>query len=330
MSASVKLSLVNGELIISSGDDIVHGKKRPNKGQSLLDFPEEYCVIDIETTGLSPDYDEIIELGAIKVKNENIVEKYDQLIKPKYELDEFITELTGITDEMLNDSPSIDEVLPDYLKFIGDSIVIGHNVNFDVNFLYDTALTNGLKFENDFVDTMRLSRRLSPEMKHHRLKDCLKEYSIDRDGREHRALSDCEVTHRLYLHLKGICNENYGGVINYKKTKNGIKAKDIVANSDHIDESNPLYGKTCVFTGKLEKMLRKDAMQIVADLGGIPSDSITKGTNILILGNNDYCSTIKDGKSSKQKKAEKLILQGNDLIIMPENVFYDMIIEEDE
>lgn len=75
-------------------------------------------------------------------------------------------------------------------------------------------------------------------------------------------------------------------------------------------------------------MQRKEAMQIVADLGGIPGDSVTKKTNYLVLGDNDYCKTIKDGKNSKQKKAEKLILEGADLQIISEQVFYDMILEE--
>ena len=75
-------------------------------------------------------------------------------------------------------------------------------------------------------------------------------------------------------------------------------------------------------------MQRKEAMQIVADLGGIPGDGVTKKTNYLMLGNNDYCKTIKDGKSSKQKKAEKLILEGADLQIISEQVFYDLILEE--
>ena len=95
-----------------------------------------------------------------------------------------------------------------------------------------------------------------------------------------------------------------------------------------FDETHPLYGKLCVFTGTLEKMQRKDAMQIVVDLGGQVGNSVTKKTNFLILGNNDYCPLIKDGKSSKQKKAETLKLAGNDIEIISEDVFYDMISEE--
>lgn len=110
-------------------------------------------------------------------------------------------------------------------------------------------------------------------------------------------------------------------------TKSNLSAKDIVTEKTDFDETHPLFGKTCVFTGTLEKMARKDAMQIVVDLGGLVGNSVTKKTNYLILGNNDYCSSIKGGKSSKQKKAESLKLAGNDIEIISENVFYDMISE---
>ena len=92
-----------------------------------------------------------------------------------------------------------------------------------------------------------------------------------------------------------------------------------------FDEDNPFFEKVCVFTGVLEKMKRSDAAQLVVDLGGICGNSVTKKTNYLILGNNDYCPTIRDGKSTKQKKAEELKLKGNDIEIISENTFYDML-----
>ena len=92
-------------------------------------------------------------------------------------------------------------------------------------------------------------------------------------------------------------------------------------------KTHPLYGKVCVFTGKLELMSREQAAQLVVNLGGTCGNGVTKKTNYLILGNNDYCSTIKDGKSSKQKKAEQLILSGQDLQIIPEDVFYELVLE---
>ena len=107
--------------------------------------------------------------------------------------------------------------------------------------------------------------------------------------------------------------------------KNNIKAAGITATVDHFDINNPLYGKRCVFTGTLQHMSRKDAMQAVVNIGGMCEDRITKKTNYLILGNNDYCKSIKDGKSNKQKQAEKYKLAGNDIEIISEDVFYEML-----
>ncbi len=86
-----------------------------------------------------------------------------------------------------------------------------------------------------------------------------------------------------------------------------LHAKDISTENISFDTSHPLFGKVCVFTGTLEKMSRKDAMQLVVDFGGSVGDNVTKKTNYLILGNNDFCQSIKDGKATSQKKAEDLI-----------------------
>ena len=153
--------------------------KRPLKGTSSICFPNNYVLIDIETTGLSPDYDEIIELAAIKVCNNEIIDTFSSFVKPSFEIDEFITELTGITNSMVSNAPDITSVIDKYLDFIGENIIIGHNVNFDINFIYDFAQKNGYNFSNDFVDTMRLFRKLHPELKHHRLSDMCSLYKID-------------------------------------------------------------------------------------------------------------------------------------------------------
>jgi DNA polymerase-3 subunit epsilon len=110
-----------------------------------------------------------------------------------------------------------------------------------------------------------------------------------------------------------------------RPTKSGFSAKDIQASTTDFDEASPVYEKVFVFTGTLERMTRKEAMQLVVDRGGLCGDGVNKKTNFLVLGNNDYSSTIKDGKSSKQKKAEQLKLSGCDIEIISENVFYDMI-----
>ena len=96
---------------------------------------DNYCVLDTETTGLSAYYDEVIEIGILRVRDNVIVEQYSQLIQPEYEINSFITALTGITNEMVAGMPSIKEVKNDVLSFLGDDISLGHNTSFDIRFL---------------------------------------------------------------------------------------------------------------------------------------------------------------------------------------------------
>jgi DNA polymerase III subunit epsilon len=323
-----------------------------NKGMSLMTFPESYTVIDIETTGLDPKYDSIIEVSAIKYINNIKTSEFSSLIKPDsyYTLDSdyvfdggdyvvdnghniryvdgFITQLTGITNEMLSTAPGPQTVLSELYTFLEQDILVGHNVNFDINFLYDNFnYYLDKRLQNNFIDTMRISRRLLPALKHHRLKDIAAHYSICDIG-SHRALRDCEITNACFLELNKTLINTYGDLQAFNeslKKASIVKATNISTSKTDFDLSHPLYGKVCVFTGTLERMIRKDAMQIVADFGGVNGDSITAKTNYLILGNNDYCKLIKDGKSNKQKKAEKLKLDGQDIEILTENVFYDLI-----
>lgn len=302
---------------------------REHKGKSVIKLLQDYTIIDIETTGLSPEYDEIIELAAIRVRNNTITETFSSLVQPTFEIDEFITELTGITNEMLEDAPDISSALPKFIDFIADDILIGHNVNFDINFLYDNAKQHlDQHLSNDFIDTMRIFRKLHAELKHHRLKDLSALYKLDYSN-AHRSLNDCKLTLSAYNSLLNEVHNRFSTeqefIDLFKQHKSKTKASDITATTTDIDEDNLIFGNTFVFTGVLERMSRKEAMQIVVNHGGINGDNVTKKTNYLVLGNNDYCKSIKDGKSTKHKKAEQLKPSGQDIEIISESVFYDMI-----
>lgn len=129
---------------------------------------DDYCVLDTETTGLSAYYDEIIEIGILKIRNNEIVDRYSQLIKPESPIDSFITSLTGITNEMVEGMPTINDVKNETLTFIGEDIIVGHNTSFDMRFL-----SEGFKqpVNNYYMDTMQFARKVYPELKHHRLSD---------------------------------------------------------------------------------------------------------------------------------------------------------------
>ena len=309
---------------------------RVDKGHSLICLPKDYTVIDLETTGLSPRHDEIIELAAIRVRDGEVVDSYQQLVKPKIEIPGFITSITHITNEMVADAPSIADALPGYLDFIGSDVVVGHNVSFDVNFLFDNSVSVlGSIFQNDYVNTVRVAKRLV-KLPHYRLADLCEYYGISRDN-AHRALADCQMTNELVKRFKDKCKElgfdelHIGWLEEHRCEKryehHYLNARMIESQipEEEIDKTHPLYGKKVVFTGALVRFKRQDAMQLVVNLGGINQNGVTKETDFLVLGNNDYCSTIKDGKSSKQKKAEEYMLKGTGISIMDEQTFYDMV-----
>lgn len=294
---------------------------------SIIDFPNEYVMIDTETTGFSVEWDSLIEIGALKIRGGEVVDTFETFVKLDGELPDFITELTGITDAMLADAPAPQEAVKAFLDFLGNDVIVGYNVRFDIGFIReDIKQYFGQEMNNDYIDCMRIARKLFPEEKHHRLKDMRKLLGIGVD-KEHRASHDCVATKAVFEQLRNVAIEKYGTIDDFKKSfaHKDLKAGDISTKNTSFDVTHPLFGMTCVFTGTLEKMTRREAMQAVVDVGGTVGDNVTKDTNFLVLGNNDYCSTIKDGKSTKQKKAEALMLKGNDIVIIPENVFYEML-----
>jgi len=349
MQISIGISIDSNGVVTFNDNVSLPKTVSRNKGKSIIDFPHDYCVVDIETTGLSPEWDSIIEIAAVKYSDGKIVDTFQSLLQPvPYEeeveddngeltgetrivyVDEFITKLTGITNEMLAGAPKSEEVLPLFDTFLGNTVIVGYNVNFDVNFLYDAFEQYLHKtLNNDFIDVMRIARRLHPELAHHRLTDMVDFFGVTNEN-AHRALSDCYATETCYERLKFEAENKYGSLSDFcnaflRSRVKYVKAENIVGDPSKIDPDNALYGKNIVFTGTLEKMTRAQAMQVVADLGGINQNNVTKKTNYLILGNNDYCTTIKDGKSNKQKKAEDYQLKGFDIKVLSENVFYEMI-----
>lgn len=311
--------------------------ERLQKGKSIISFPADYTVIDLETTGLSTFYDDIIEVAALRIRNGEVVDRFQSLVRPvDGDIPGFIEKLTGITNAMVSSAPRRNRIIPKFINFIGDDIIVGHKVSFDVNFLYDNYMELlDTPVTNNFIDTMRIAKKLHPEFEHHRLRDLIDNFGIHAEG-FHRAMEDCYSSYYCYLHMQKEILEKFDSFDNFiksfkkkysKKHGKSLDARTLSTAITEFDETHPIYKKMCVFTGKLEKMSRREAMQAVLDLGGEVGNGVTAKTNYLILGNNDYCSSIKDGKSNKQKKAEGLKTKGNDIEIITESVFYDMLDE---
>lgn len=167
-----------------------------------MNFPKDFTLIDLETTGLSPKTCDIIEVGGIKVRDDRVVDTYENLINIPYQLPYLITNLTGITDDMLYDAPSADIVIPEFIDFIEDDLVIAHNAPFDRGFIR-THCDNHLNYDfaNEFLDTVKLARKVLPHLKNHKLPTLISYYSVDVDN-AHRALDDCKGTLDVYYGLK--------------------------------------------------------------------------------------------------------------------------------
>lgn len=164
-------------------------------------YVDDYVVFDIETSGLNPVNDKIIEIGAVKYKNNKKIEEFNYLIDPKIVLPEIITRVTGITDNDLKGKPSIEYVLPKFLDFINGYTIIGHNVKFDISFINQNAKRMHLKeLDNDVIDTLFLSRINIYDIKNHKL-ETLKKY-LNLSFNSHRATADCYTCNEVYQYCK--------------------------------------------------------------------------------------------------------------------------------
>ena len=167
-----------------------------------INFPEDYVVLDLETTGLSPASDEIIDIAAIRYISGAKVSEFSTLVKPSIPIPQEITDITGITDDMVADAPGIDEALDGLLMFLNpDDLVVGHNVGFDVRFLAAAYSRIGKEFMPEAFDTCAVSRMLYPELPKHRLIDLMKAFGI-RESQSHTAYDDCEMCNACLQHMK--------------------------------------------------------------------------------------------------------------------------------
>ena len=177
------------------------------KGSSLFTFPSDYTVIDIETTGLSPAECEIIEIAALKIRKDEVVSDFSYLIKPTAPINSFITSLTGITNSMVSSSPDIKTVLSHFKEFTQDDILMGYNVHFDINFIYDNMISYlGVPLTNDFVDVLRFSRKALPMLRSKSQTNVAEYLGVSSTG-AHRALNDCIICNECYKKLRNIINK---------------------------------------------------------------------------------------------------------------------------
>lgn len=257
----------------------------------------------------------------MKVRNGRIVDQYTNLIKfPKNnKVPAFITKLNGITEEQIvNEGIPAEQAIKEFREFIDDDIIIGYNVNFDLNFLYDLSQKYKLPIlNNDYVDVLRLARAYYPRERHNRLIDCMQRAGIAQ-VEEHHGLADSLDTIKVYNDFSAHFTDDL-----LEATRNKIKNVDLTGDDvDYIDLGfrNPVQNKNIVLSGHIH-MDEQDADKMIGNMGGKVEDKVNPMTNYLIMGDHDFFR--KDNEDLNT--ARDLIKDGAKIKRLSESFFLGML-----
>ena len=261
-----------------------------------------YVVFDIETTGLSPVYDRITEIGAVKIEDGKIAGRYSQLINPKRPIPQEITELTGITNEMVKDKPDITQVLPEFLSFCKDSTLIAHNAKFDVSFIEFNAKQQGYKVENPVKDTLLMSRELFPKERSHKLNLVAERLGVSLEN-HHRAVDDANATAEIFIKMMEMSEWREAKAL---REKINIPKKDSDVTRQrkyHII----LLAKNYTGLKNLYKLISKSNLDYFYRKPGIPKSLLQLWRDGIIVGS--ACEAGELYRAIMQKRPESELLE---------------------
>lgn len=175
---------------------------RGKRGRQLTGYVPDHVVFDLETTGLSPLEDQIIEISAVKVEKGEVRGTFSTLVDPGRPIPAAATRVNGITDQMVAGAPTVERAMEQFLAFIGTSVLVGHNIHsFDMRFLYQAiSVGMGRELSNDYIDTLPMARCCLPQLRRHRLTDLAAHFHISTEG-AHRALNDCMMNEKCYAKM---------------------------------------------------------------------------------------------------------------------------------
>lgn len=305
----------NGVLHVSGAED-----KLRHKGEEHPAFLNDYTLLDIETTGLRTYRDRVTELGAIKVHKGKVVDQYSHLVAypGSNRVPAFITRLNGITAVKIKQNGiPVARAIHDFRSFIGDDVIVGYNVNFDLNFIYDLAKKyHQPELTNNYVDVLRLARFAYPEWRHHRLLDCMQQMGIAQ-VEQHRGLDDSIATKTVYDHLR----QKFTPAL-LKKAQKEIKNIDLTRT--RVDgkwrRRDPVWTKKIVLTGHLH-MDQAQGQEMIKNMGGQLQRQVQSSTNYLIMGDHDFFSH----QNPELNRARALIKKGQKISRLSESFFLNML-----
>ena len=187
---------------------------------------DTYCIFDLETTGFDPDMDGITEVAVCKVKNGEIIDEFTTFVNPEKPIPFKVQELTHITDEMVADAPKMDEVIPKFLEFCKDSVLVAHNAHFDISFIDNKSKKLGLEFKPYVIDTYEMSLELYNAVENHKLGTLVEYLGIPLEG-AHRAINDTRATAKMFIRMKEDCDKENIKINDYIFTNITDKSKNL-------------------------------------------------------------------------------------------------------
>lgn len=287
---------------------------------------DTYVVFDVETTGLSAVYDKIIELAAVKMYKGNVIDTFEAFINPGVNLSQTIINLTGITDNMLNDAPSEEAVIPKFKEFCGDAILVAHNASFDMGFLNKAYERSNLtEAHNPVIDTLELSRFLHPQLKSHRLNTLAKKYNVNLE-QHHRAVFDAETTgHLCWIFLKEA--EDDHNIRYHDELNNGV------GRGDSYKQARPFHvtilAKNQAGLKDLFKLVSASSVEYFYRTARIPRSLLVDYRENLLIGS--ACSNGEIFEAMMQKGKDEALEKAKfyDYIeVMPKGIYKPLIENE--
>lgn len=285
--------------------------------------------IDVETTGVDPGKDAIIQISAIKFFGAHEIDRFNSYIDPCRTIPFDATEVNGITDDMIKNAPKINDVQSQFLTFIQDSVLVGYNVAFDLSFI--SAAYDGMLDGVEYIDVLKWAHK-HLELPNYRLETVATYLGFHSTGSFHDSLFDCEATADVFWKLcsQELLIESYvfrAPKKTKKKTFEKFRPKEIVPRTTPTNANHPLFGKKIVFTGELS-IGRHDAAQMAVDVGASVKSGVSCKTDYLVVGVQDPTVVGSDGMSGKEEKAYALNALGKASIkIISEHEFMSLLEE---
>lgn len=261
-----------------------------------------YVVFDLETTGLKPDGDRITEIGAVKIVDGSIVDRFSQLVNPGVHISSYITELTGINNDMVADMPEISEVLPKFREFCSGTVLVAHNAKFDTSFIYANARKLGLFFDNDVIDTLVMSREIFSGYTSHKLNLMCERLGVSLEN-HHRALDDATATAECFVKMMQMTE--------WKVADEEEKQINVLDKDDPLVKSKKyhiiLLAQNYTGLKNLYKLISKSNLEYFYRRPGIPKSLLHKHREGIIVGS--ACESGELYRAIINKKSEDELIE---------------------